>query len=373
MRHRRGYFDQSLVADPVVSDSKLEQKADIFSLWAPFLLLHMGGADSITAFALEDNELWRRHLLSLGVQAVAVIYVFIQTFPNENLWIPTLLVFFAGTIKGIERVRNLRMASMDKLRDFMRRKPYPGPNYFGHAVYTIEAARTVFSARGELALTTESDRNRRKILKYVSEFSYDESILIWHIATDLCYHTETDKAELEHVSESLKHRQMCKILSDYMLYLLVFQPALLSSAAGNERLAFQDTLAEAERLFAGGSCGPNQNDKACKEILLVNTDVEPTAMKGDRSKSVLFDASILAKELERMERDEKEDKWMLMSRVWVELLSYAAGHCKGTEHASLLSQGGELVTFVWLLMAHFGIREQFQMIRTSRVKLIVGK
>ncbi|KAK9031377.1 hypothetical protein V6N11_032760 [Hibiscus sabdariffa] len=205
---------------------------------------------------------------------------------------------------------------------------------------TMEDARTVFLARGELALTTESGRDSSKILKYVSEFSYDESILIWHIATDLCYHTET------HGSESLKHRQM----------------------------SFQDTLAEAERLFAGGSCGPNQDDKACKEILLVNTHVEPTVVKGDRSKSVLFDASILAKELERMEREEEEeDKWMLMSRVWVELLSYAAGHGKGTAHAALLSQGGELVTFVWLLTAHFGIREQFQMKRTSRAKLMVGK
>jgi hypothetical protein len=32
-------------------------------------------------------------------------------------------------------------------------------------------------------------------------------------------------------------------------------------------------------------------------ILEVNTEVEPVAVKGDRSKSVMFDACILAKEL----------------------------------------------------------------------------
>jgi Domain of unknown function (DUF4220) len=36
--------------------------------WAPFLLLHLGGQDTITAFSIEDNELWKRHLLSLVSQ-----------------------------------------------------------------------------------------------------------------------------------------------------------------------------------------------------------------------------------------------------------------------------------------------------------------
>ena len=32
--------------------------------WAPFVLLHLGGQDTITAFSIEDNELWKRHLLT---------------------------------------------------------------------------------------------------------------------------------------------------------------------------------------------------------------------------------------------------------------------------------------------------------------------
>jgi len=55
------------------------QDEDAHSLaffWVPFLLVHLGGQDTITAFALEDNNLWLRHLLNLVVQVVLVVYVF---------------------------------------------------------------------------------------------------------------------------------------------------------------------------------------------------------------------------------------------------------------------------------------------------------
>jgi hypothetical protein len=106
-------------------------------------------------------------------------------------------------------------------------------------------------------------------------------------------------------------------------------------------------------------------------ILAVNTDVRPVDLKGDRSKSVLFDACILAKELKKLDG---QKRWKLMSEVWVELLSYAASHCRANSHAAQLSKGGELITFVWLLMAHFGIGDQFQINEGhARAKLIVGK
>ena len=41
------------------------------AFWAPFLLLHLGGLDSITAYSLQDSELGRRHLLGLVIQVGA--------------------------------------------------------------------------------------------------------------------------------------------------------------------------------------------------------------------------------------------------------------------------------------------------------------
>ncbi|GMJ06017.1 hypothetical protein like AT5G45530 [Hibiscus trionum] len=692
------------------SGQKLKQKpqenSDLLAFWAPFLLLHLGGPDTITAFALEDNQLWLRHLLGLVFQAGAVVYVFFQSLPNDKLMFPTVLMFFAGFIKYVERTRALYCASLDKFRDSMLKDPDPGPNYaklmeeyefkqkaelpttinmtpepdketkasdtppkegplnhlevvkyayhyyktfrglivdlifsfrerdesreffnlrsaedalrvievelnfiygtlytklevvyswygflcrflafasvlatlglfyfqrkgeeydgveigitytlllgaialdviamltiifsdrtftliknpdrpsrwpfafvfslflalkkprwhhcyckhrhqvlatplafrrwsgsisshnliryclkskrqiihefpslcqivfeyiFGEQVFaslteickalepikeklkilrwpftkifsliirifslfmeetvdellyvsrepftrdlwefiflelkkksefadTPETAKRISSARGDWALT-DSNRDRTKILKYVSDVPYDESILLWHIATDLCYyddevHTDVNKME----ADIFTRRQFSKILSDYMLYLLVFQPTMMSAVAGIAKIRFRDTCAEAKRFFKGRKLGPNQDKEACEQILLVNTDVGPEQVKGDRSKSVLFSASMLAKELKRMESEDGEEKWRVMSRVWVELVSYAASHCRANTHAAEVSKGGQLITFIWLLMAHFGLGEQFQINEGhARAKLIVGK
>ncbi|KAF5444868.1 hypothetical protein F2P56_033964 [Juglans regia] len=109
--------------------SKPGENSDLLAFWAPFLLLHLGGPDTITAFALEDNELWLRHFLNLVFQVVATVYVFLQTIPDNNLWLATLLMFFAGIIKYAERTRSLYLASTAGFRESMLEEPNPGPNY----------------------------------------------------------------------------------------------------------------------------------------------------------------------------------------------------------------------------------------------------
>ncbi|KAJ7944710.1 Protein of unknown function (DUF594) [Quillaja saponaria] len=651
---------------------------DLLAFWAPFLLVHLGGPDTITAFALEDNELWIRHLLGLVFQLVAAAYVFLQTVPGNSLWVPTLLVFFAGIIKYAERTRALYLASLGSFRESMLTEPDPGPNYaklmeeyfskkearlptriemtaepdknimdpdaverqeipelddlevvarahhyfnrfkrlivdlilsfrernesrdvFLHlkptdalrvievelnfiyqVLYTkVQVVHTIlgylfrFLAFGSIAVALslffkqekhgfkkfdvrvtyallfgaialdsvalimvvfsdwtvaslmESKKNWLKvrtsmlsILKYFirfkkskwskpkkgpytnydaletnfvfrrwsqyvwghdlikycleqcprrksqdktkffymcyifvkikhvlehgldffvkfigardlvdewiykfkkpllkklwelifeelrrkakdaddaetvkricsargawvlqegeldqtiidrlmpyvdNEVAYDESIILWHIATDLCYYKDNSPND---------HREFSKLLSDYMLYLLVMQPTMMSAVAGIGQIRFRDTCAETKIFFRRKGLGKGNHEKdACKRILDVNTDVKPVAVKGDRSKSVLFDACILAKELMNL----NEKKWGIMSQIWVEILSHAASNCRAATHAQQVSKGGELISHVWLLMSHFGLGEQFQINEGhARAKLIVGK
>ncbi|CAM0879036.1 unnamed protein product [Alopecurus aequalis] len=87
-------------------------------LWAPFLLIHLGGQDTVTAFSLEDNELWLRHLLNLLGQACLVVYVLWKwvSLAYYQLVIPAAFLFVAGIIKYGERIWALKLGSQKGLR-----------------------------------------------------------------------------------------------------------------------------------------------------------------------------------------------------------------------------------------------------------------
>eukprot|EP00257_Ricinus_communis_P010067 XP_002529493.2 uncharacterized protein LOC8287653 [Ricinus communis] len=200
------------------------------------------------------------------------------------------------------------------------------------------------------------------------ETEFDQSILLWHIATDLCFYTDLNKKSIIIKNSICKES---KSLADYMLYLLIMCPVMLPNGIGQIR--FQDTCAEAEQFFQEKKYVSDRN-QACAALLQVNTDILPSQVKGDRSKSVLFDACRLSKSIESLETVEQwtsEKKWEMINHVWIEMLSYAANQCRWNNHAKQLTGGGELLTHVWLLMAHLGITEQFQISKgNARVKLV---
>ncbi|KAL3719093.1 hypothetical protein ACJRO7_004096 [Eucalyptus globulus] len=625
------------------SESKADAYGDLMAFWAPFLLLHLGGPDTITAFALEDNELWLRHLFNLLFQLGAAGYVFYQSLPRNKLIFPTILMFIGGTTKYIERTRALYLASFSKFRNSLFTSLDAGPNYaklmeefsakkkanipasieimpepdlealdprkehrttdlkagevikafsffttfkgllvdlifsfrernesmaffrsvtaddafrvieaelnfFYDVLYTKAAAvhcRTgylfraisigsintafalfhILSKHGfheadiqityalllgavglefvalsmlicsdwTIALLERSEKHGRRssigstfisfLLKFKSECSgfalhilhgrwsksisqcnlidsrlrkwpkwieklldliplgefledlrefledlktgrvepfnnelgeqifnnlkwksadaYDlngikercssrgkwalehfgaqedcllrtvyvdfgESLLTWHIATELCYSATNGSTN--------HHCETSKVLSDYMLHLMIKLPNMMSAEVGIWQIRFRDTCAEMDKLiseiFFDGDKTNITNKDVCKHLLSVPTDVEPAIVKGNRVKSVLFNACILAKNLRTIA---DKDRWEIMSGVWVELLTYAAIHCRPHVHAQQLSKGGELVTLVWLLMVHLGLSELFQPIEDPRAKLIIHK
>ncbi|MBA0709625.1 hypothetical protein Golax_024651, partial [Gossypium laxum] len=124
-------FAIGLISNNVRSpcDSSGKEEDDLLAFWAPFLLLHLGCPDPITAFSLEDNELWQRHMLSLILQAVASLYVFFQSLSHNKLELPTFLMFIAGIIKYSERIWALYRASTDSFRKYLLQDKDPGPDY----------------------------------------------------------------------------------------------------------------------------------------------------------------------------------------------------------------------------------------------------
>ncbi|XP_065025165.1 uncharacterized protein LOC135650026 [Musa acuminata AAA Group] len=243
---------------------------------------------------------------------------------------------------------------------------------------------------------------------------FDESALLWHIATSICYQKEKNGAKADKLTTDLRtnvkmddtvegnkdlevnqsssdkgketnccHRKMSKEISDYLMYLVVFQPSLLPAGIG--KIRFQDTCAEAKRFFTDNAREIESEDQykeasllkvikelvkpkredlppmekaACRKLLeVLDPLLDPVQVKGTRSTSVLFDACKLVDDLNKSKMSRP---WIVISAVWVEMLCHAASSCNSYAHAKQLSQGGELLTHVWLLMAHMGIAEQYR-------------
>uniref|UniRef100_A0ACD5UGA3 Uncharacterized protein n=1 Tax=Avena sativa TaxID=4498 RepID=A0ACD5UGA3_AVESA len=92
--------------------SSRSREHELVAFWAPFLLLHLGGQDNITAYSIEDNKLWLRHLQTLAVQVAGATYVVYVSsiLANGLLRAATILMFVVGVAKYGERVWALKCA-----------------------------------------------------------------------------------------------------------------------------------------------------------------------------------------------------------------------------------------------------------------------
>ncbi|KAL3735215.1 hypothetical protein ACJRO7_024364 [Eucalyptus globulus] len=235
------------------------------------------------------------------------------------------------------------------------------------------------------------DEHTDKIWSTDAEF--DQIILTWHIATELCYYS--DKLN----ETKFPEYRLSKLLSRYMFYLLVRYPFTLPNGIGQIRI--RDTFAEAIKFFeehpikeqAHSNPEPGESQSvssnkavhrsrkalqlACEMLLKVNTEVPPAKVKGGRSKSVLFDGCRLAMELNKPvdklvdKPVDRTEKWEMILNRWVEVLLYAASQSRGDCHSDQLRRGGELLTHVWLLLAHFGLTDHFKMTQGHAIAKLI--
>ncbi|KAJ6875934.1 hypothetical protein NC652_035338 [Populus alba x Populus x berolinensis] len=173
-----------------------------------------------------------------------------------------------------------------------------------------------------------------------TDIEFSRSILVWHLAADICYRADKD-ASIEY------ERSRC--LSEYMMYLLVIRPNMLSKGFGDEG-CLHDTLRDLRRY----------NDVVA--FILRNSeslgydDIE-FQRRWKTEKSVLRGVERLVRQLLFLG---PEKRWEMVNEVWIEMVAYAAAHCPWKEHTHQLRTGGELLTHVSLLMLHLGLSAQYE-------------
>lgn len=188
-----------------------------------------------------------------------------------------------------------------------------------------------------------------------------QSILLWHIATEICYYSHHKNKAFNH---SISLLQDTKLLSNYLAYLLAYRQSLFSNGVGRTR--FEATVIDTKDFLRRHVPILLGRVEHAYEYVLEDLELRVGCRKDVKELgvgSVLNYGFLLAKELQRLEENER---WEMMSHEWVELLAKVACECKFYDHIEQLGHGGDLLTHVWLLMHHIGYTKQAYDVTNAR-------
>ncbi|RLN04133.1 hypothetical protein C2845_PM13G02890 [Panicum miliaceum] len=170
---------------------------------------------------------------------------------------------------------------------------------------------------------------------------FDERILIWHLATDLCFHSMTAAVTPSNSNnEHCRAAALSRVISDYMVHLLFTNPEMLM--IGSRKEIFMVAYQELENMFQDGYKQNWNDDAQLAGAILASSKVE---------QGLVWDARELAKTL--MEMNDGDKRWKVIQGVWVEMLCFSAGRCRGYLHAK--NSGVEYLSQVWILLAYAGM------------------
>ncbi|XP_020156272.1 uncharacterized protein [Aegilops tauschii subsp. strangulata] len=98
------------------TDAVGESSSDLEVIWAPLLLIHLGGHVTLSAYCLEDNELWLRHVITLVSLVTVALYVFCKWWSGElRLLLAAVMLFVFGILKFGLKPWTLRRASYSQM------------------------------------------------------------------------------------------------------------------------------------------------------------------------------------------------------------------------------------------------------------------
>ncbi|CAN6361859.1 unnamed protein product [Urochloa humidicola] len=176
---------------------------------------------------------------------------------------------------------------------------------------------------------------------------FDECVLVWHVATDLCsFHHTTTSTRFTIPPPS---RNSSEIISNHMIYLLFVCPEMLM--VGTRQDLFMNACGHIEPMIKDYEPEPLSSHDRASIIALRILGME-------RDDDLMVKAPMISnahKLAEGLIGLDDTRRWEVIQGVWVEMLCYSASRCRGYEHAKSLAHGGEFLTNVWLLWSVMGM------------------
>ncbi|GKV12834.1 hypothetical protein SLEP1_g23928 [Rubroshorea leprosula] len=210
---------------------------------------------------------------------------------------------------------------------------------FGLVPHFLQQEGTYYEFMGEYFLdrslkTTRGGQALQKYqksdqLKWSIELEFDHSIIIWHLATSVCYLQEDN-----HDDEAMK---ISKHVSDYMMYLLAMCPALLLSE--HSKSFWLDHACDNLKQLVS----PAIDIRNAASRLLSRPDINVHESREGTSENLKREVRKLVKFLKR-----PDNKWEMIRDVWIEILLYAAVSSQHINHVKQLGEGIELLSLIWL-------------------------
>ncbi|KAE8683685.1 hypothetical protein F3Y22_tig00111192pilonHSYRG00009 [Hibiscus syriacus] len=186
--------------------------------------------------------------------------------------------------------------------------------------------------RGEKTLQRYSCTD--KMVKDTLLMDLSATIIIWHVATDICYlplsTTTTDERVIT-----------CKVISDYMMYLVATKPSMVSE----EDNFWFDSLSRKLRKELQQSTISLKDEATVYQQFF--SEISSEEDESAPSKVILKHAMRIEEVLREM-----AEKWDIMMSVWLEMMHYAAMRCPHLSHLQALSQGSEILSMYWLLASY---------------------
>ncbi|XP_062197927.1 uncharacterized protein LOC133900720 [Phragmites australis] len=216
-----------------------------------------------------------------------------------------------------------------------------------HCITDVATYRSFNDNRGQWTLAREGCGNLETRLQR----PFDESVLVWHLATDFCFHQAS-----RWPPEAARH---CRVMSNYMAYLLFVNPEMLMPGARHGLIkAACNEIMDLLKMHQLRNPPESMNNTAPP----VEADAELAkkifrTLENSADSRFAHDALALAKGLMGIsDRGEGETKmWKVIQGAWVEMLCFSAARCRGYLHAKSLGNGGEYLSYVWLLLWYMGM------------------
>ncbi|CAM0952952.1 unnamed protein product [Alopecurus aequalis] len=322
---------------------------DFFSFFAPLV-----GSASVMSFIMSKkggynvNDIWVTYILLCCCTILETVAIFSALILDSTSWhhmVPQYRLMSFCTLRKKPTIL-MKLATFKSIQKYLHEHWYTG-----QVPVAVEITELVFrQVRDGWSMYIHDIASYRvfnncrcqwTLRRLVSESDHRQQL--GHIATDLCFHQRNASPQ----GRQDEATQCSREISNYMFYLLSIRPEMLMLGTRPDLSTFASD--DVFHILKDSNAPIDNEEMLARQVI---DKMKPTDTPRETG-TLIPDACRLAETL--MDLGDEKKRWQVIQGVWVEMLCYSAARCSGYQHAKSLGDGGEYLSYVWLLWAFMGM------------------